>query len=244
VKLLRCRYNNAVYAGMLSKDEVVLETPNGKERAVKLEDVTLLAPVTPSKIVSVGLNYRSHAEELGMTVPHEPIIFIKPSTCVIGPGESIIYPPSAARVDYEAELAVVIKMEARNVPKVDAERYIAGYTCFNDVTARDLQTKDGQWTRAKSFDTFAPIGPWIETELDPRDLSLRTYLNGEVKQSSRTSELIFNIPSLIEFISGVMTLLPGDVIATGTPPNVGPMCPGDEVVVGIEGIGRLKNRVE
>jgi len=243
MKLVRCVYNNNIYSGVLEYDEVILKTPNIKPKTVKVNDVILLAPVEPSKIVSVGLNYRSHAEELGMAIPEEPIIFLKPPTSVIGSKEAIIYPKNVKRVDYEAELAVVIKKTARDISKNDAASYIAGYTCFNDVTARDLQKKDGQWTRAKSFDTFAPIGPWIETELDPTDLRLRTYLNGKIKQNSRTLELIFDIPRLIEFISGIMTLLPGDVITTGTPPNVGPMCPGDEVIIEIEGIGNLENHV-
>ena len=243
MKYIRCVYRSNVYSGVLENDKVILKTSNFKTETAKVNDVVLLAPVEPSKIVSVGLNYRSHAEELGMAIPEEPIIFLKPPTSVIGSKEAIIYPKNVKRVDYEAELAVVIKKTARDISKNDAASYIAGYTCFNDVTARDLQKKDGQWTRAKSFDTFAPIGPWIETELDPTDLRLRTYLNGKIKQDSRTSEFIFDIPHLIEFISGIMTLLPGDVITTGTPPNVGPMCPGDEVIIEIEGIGKLENHV-
>jgi len=179
-----------------------------------------------------------------MDIPSEPVIFIKPSTAVIGPGEAIIYPRSAARVDYEAELGVVIKKKARNVPAGNAAEYIEGYTCFNDVTARDLQKKDVQWSRAKSFDTFAPIGPCVKTDIDPSRLRIRSYLNGELKQDSNTSDFIFDVPRLVDFISGVMTLLPGDVIATGTPSGVGPMGPGDEITVEIEGIGRLTNRVE
>ncbi len=244
MKLVRFLHDNKEHSGILHGDEVTVDMPGNRGlESVRLDEVSLLAPVKPSKIVSVGLNYRDHAKELGMAIPAEPIIFIKPSTAVIGPGETIVYPRSSDRVDYEAELGVVIKDRVRNVPEKAAGGHIAGYTCVNDVTARDLQKKDIQWSRAKSFDTFAPIGPWVETDLDPGDLGIRSYLNGELKQDSRTSKFIFSIPRLIEFISGIMTLLPGDVIATGTPPAVGSMSPGDEVVIEIEGIGRLENHV-
>ena len=244
MKLIRFRYKDSEYAGTLSGGEVVSMDIEGNSFRLDAEEVSLLAPVRPSKVICVGLNYADHAKELGMTVPEEPVIFIKPPSSVIGPGETILYPSCSARVDYEAELAVVIKSEARGVTAANAKDHILGYTCFNDVTARDIQKKDGQWTRAKSFDTFAPLGPWIETDLDTSDIMVSSYLNGELKQSSRTSEFIFGISRLVEFISGVMTLFPGDVIATGTPPGVGPMAPGDEVMVEIEGIGRLVNRVE
>ena len=243
MKLVRFSYRDSLFNGTLQEDEIIVDSPKDISPRLKLEEVTLLAPVEPSKIVSVGLNYKDHADELGMAVSDEPVIFIKPSTAVIGPGQDILYPVTSARVDYEAELGVVIKKRARKVPREQVGDYIAGYTCFNDVTARDLQKKDTQWSRAKSFDTFAPIGPWIETDLDPGDLRVRSYLNGELKQDSRTSEFIFSIPVLIEFISDIMTLLPGDVIATGTPPGVGSMDPGDEITVEIEGIGRLVNRL-
>ncbi len=213
------------------------------DRYYKLSEVRLLAPCTPSKIVAVGLNYRSHAEEVSSQLPDTPLIFLKPSTSVIGPEENIIYPESSQRVDYEGELAVVIKTRAWRVPREQALNYILGYTCFNDVTARDLQSKDPQWNRSKSFDTFAPIGPWIETDLDPANLTLETRLNGELKQQATTSDLIFSVPELVSFISHVMTLLPGDVIATGTPSGIGPMKPGDTVEVSIEAIGTLKNYV-
>ena len=211
---------------------------------LSLGEAKLLHPVSPSKIVALGLNYRDHAEEVGLKLPSEPLIFLKPSTAVIGPGEAILCPPSSERVDYEGELAVVISQRTKDVSPEEAPRYILGYTCFNDVTARDLQYKDKQWTRAKGFDTFAPLGPWIETELDPRDLLLETYLNGELRQSTRTSRLIFDPYQLVSFISQVMTLLPGDVIATGTPSGIGPMEVGDQVEVRIEGIGSLVNPVE
>lgn len=239
MKLVRFSHDGKNLSGTLNGDEITASS-----KTFKLSEVSLLAPVSPSKIILVGLNYKDHAKELGMDIPEEPIIFIKPPTSIIGPEEDIIYPASSEQVDYEAELAVVIKKKARNIQRKDASHYIQGYTCFNDVTARDLQKKDVQWTRAKSFDTFAPIGPWIETDLDAGDLRVRSFLNGKLKQDSSTSRFIFPVPRLIEFISGVMTLLPGDVIATGTPPNVGPMRIGDEVIIEIEGIGRLRNKVK
>ncbi|MDP8298351.1 MAG: fumarylacetoacetate hydrolase family protein [Candidatus Tantalella remota] len=244
MKIVRVSHNKEVYRGILDGDDIRVDTPGEKPVIFSQKDVNFLSPVEPSKIVCVGLNYTDHAEELGMAVPADPVIFIKPSTSIIGHGGTISYPSSSGRVDYEAELGVVIKDYTRKVPASEAFAHIAGYTCVNDVTARDLQSKDVQWTRAKSFDTFAPVGPWIETDLDPADLGIRTYLNGDLKQESRTSRLIFDIPGLIEFISDIMTLLPGDIISTGTPHGVGPMCPGDEVTVEIEGIGRLTNRVE
>jgi 2-keto-4-pentenoate hydratase/2-oxohepta-3-ene-1,7-dioic acid hydratase in catechol pathway len=215
----------------------------GSNRYYKLEDLKLLPPCTPSKIVALGLNYHSHAQEIKMPIPTEPLIFLKPSTSVIGPEDNIIYPESSQRVDYEGELAVVIKSHTRRVSAKEAMTHILGYTCFNDVTARDLQYRDKQWTRAKSFDTFAAIGPCIETELDPSNVYLETYLNGELKQHTSTSDLIFPIPELVSFISHIMTLLPGDVIATGTPSGIGPMQPGDTVEVKIEPIGILRNYV-
>ncbi len=214
-------------------------TPNAK----KLEEVKLLPPCLPSKVVALGLNYRDHAEEVKLPIPERPLLFLKPSTSIIGPGEPIVYPKMSRRVDYEAELAVVIGKVARSVPEEKAVDYILGYTCFNDVTARDLQPKDGQWTLSKSFDTFAPIGPWIVTEIDPSNLDISTYLNGERRQHSNTKNLIFRPDQLVSFISQVMTLLPGDVIATGTPSGIGPMAVGDRVDIVIEGIGTLTNTV-
>lgn len=206
-------------------------------------DIQLLPPCVPSKIVAVGVNYKSHGDEMNHDPPDEPLIFIKPSTSVIGPEERIIYPSSSERVDYEGELGVVVKQTARYVPEEKAREYILGYTCLNDVTARDLQAKDKQWTRAKGFDTFCPIGPWIETDIDPSDLSLGTYLNGELKQLTRTSQMIFSVNKLVSFISHIMTLLPGDIIATGTTSGIGPMKSGDTVEIKIEGIGTLRNYV-
>ena len=205
--------------------------------------VALLAPCSPSKVVAVGLNYRDHAKELGFPIPEAPVIFLKPPTAVIGPGEAIVYPGMSSQVDYEGELGIVIKNLTSRIAPEDAFDHILGYTCANDVTARDLQKKDGQWTRAKSFDTFCPIGPWIETDANPDDLLIETYLNGERKQSSRTSQFIFKTDYIVSFISHVMTLYPGDLIITGTPAGIGPMKPGDEVEVRIERIGTLKNSV-
>lgn len=203
----------------------------------------LLAPCAPSKIVCLGLNYRSHAEETGLAIPSVPLLFLKPSTAVIGPEETIRLPPAARRVDYEGELGVVIGRRAKDVPEEKAAEYILGYTCFNDVSDRYAQKHDGQWTRAKGYDTFAPIGPWIETEVKPDDLKIETLLNGEIRQSARTSDLIFRVSEIVAFVSGVMTLLPGDVIATGTPSGIGPMDDGDIVEIRIEGIGTLRNPV-
>ena len=211
-------------------------------KTYELDKIKLLSPCLPSKIVALGLNYRSHAEETKLPIPQVPLVFLKPSTAVIGPGDEIVLPPlPKRRVDYEGELGVVIGRRARNVPQGKAGDYIIGYTCVNDVSERYAQRDDGQWTRAKGYDTFAPIGPWIETEVDPSDLKLETYLNGQLRQSARTSDLIFGVAELVGFISGVMTLLPGDVIATGTPSGIGKMSPGDVVEIRIEKIGTLRN---
>ncbi|QKW34686.1 fumarylacetoacetate hydrolase family protein [Actinomadura sp. NAK00032] len=219
--------------------------PTFTGQRLPLADVRLLAPILPSKIIAIGKNYADHVREMGgAEPPAEPVIFSKPSTAVIGPGEAIMYPEKLSeRVDHEGELAVVIGRLCREVPAARAAEVILGYTCANDVTARDLQQRDGQWTRAKGFDTFCPIGPWIETEIDPADLAITTSVNGEVRQDARTSLLLHGIPALVEYVSQVMTLLPGDVILTGTPAGVGPMGIGDEVTVTIEGIGSLTNRV-
>lgn len=208
-----------------------------------MNEVKLLAPCLPSKIICLGKNYLSHAEEFNSDVPSVPLIFLKPPTSVTGPDTQIVLPQGSGRVDYEGELAVVIGKKAKNVPQEQANEHILGYTCFNDVSERHNQKLDGQWTRAKGYDTFAPMGPWIETEISPDDLKLETFLNGEVRQSAQTSDLIFKIPELVHFISSVMTLLPGDVIATGTTAGVGRMNPGDIVEIKIEKIGILKNYV-
>ncbi len=211
---------------------------------IPLADVRLLAPVIPrSKVVCVGKNYLKHAAEMGGEVPDEPLIFLKPNTSVIGPGEPILYPEQSSEVHYEGELAVVIGRICRDVSAADAAKVIFGYTVANDVTARDLQAKDGQWARAKGFDTFCPLGPWIETNLDPADLGVTTMLGDDTKQDGRTSDMVFSVPDVIEYVSSFMTLLPGDVILTGTPDGVGPMAVGDTVSVTVEGIGTLTNRV-
>ncbi|MDD5154929.1 MAG: fumarylacetoacetate hydrolase family protein [Candidatus Omnitrophica bacterium] len=211
---------------------------------IPLDKVKLLAPgCAAGKIVLTGLNYRDHAKELGMALPQEPVIFLKPATSLIGHGGNIIYPEGVSRLDYEAELALVIKKTGRNIPEDKAAEYILGYTCLNDVTARGLQKKDIQWTRAKSFDTFCPLGPWLETELDTSNLKIASYLNGGKKQDSTTANLIFSANYLVSFISKIMTLLPGDIISTGTPCGVGPMAAGDKIEVEIEGIGLLTNQV-
>ncbi len=214
----------------------------------KLSDVRLLAPVLPrSKVVGVGRNYASHAAELGNDVPDEPLLFLKPNTSVIGPGETIRYPKQTDDLQFEGELAVVIGRICREVPAAQATDVIFGYTIANDVTARDLQRSDVQFTRAKGFDTFCPLGPWIETDLDPQHfldgVGLQTHLEGDLKQDGNTRDMVFDVPTLIERISSVMTLLPGDVILTGTPDGVGPMQVGDEVEVSIEGLGVLTNTV-
>ncbi len=208
-----------------------------------LRQVELLAPCQPSKIVCLGRNYVAHAKEHGADVPKAPLIFMKPSTAVIGPGEAIVLPAQSQQVEHESELAVVIGRRARHVARADAAGYIFGYTCGNDVTARDLQSGDGQWTRAKSFDTFCPLGPWIETELNIADLAVICRVNGATRQSGRTSELVFDIPLLVSHITSIMTLLPGDVIMSGTPAGVSPIYAGDSVEVDIEGIGVLRNPV-
>jgi 2-keto-4-pentenoate hydratase/2-oxohepta-3-ene-1,7-dioic acid hydratase in catechol pathway len=210
-----------------------------------LESTKLLAPVTPSKIICVGRNYREHARELGNEVPTELIIFLKPPSAVIGPEENVVYPPISERVDYEGELAVVIEKPCRNLrADEDVRRYIRGYTCLNDVTARDLQRKDGQWTRGKGFDTFCPVGPVVSDEPDPwAGVTVETRVNGELKQHGTTRDFIFPLDEILRYCSQVMTLLPGDVIATGTPSGVGSVKPGDVIEVSIAGIGTLRNRL-
>ena len=197
----------------------------------------------PSKIIVIGLNYRDHAKELKMEIPEYPMICLRPPTSVILNGETIIYPSQSQEVHYEGELAIVVKDKIRNVPIDEVSQHIAGYTCANDVTARDLQRADGQWTRSKSFDTFCPLGPKIVSNVDPTNLEIRTRVNGVTKQHSNTKNMVFNVYELVSFLSGIMTMLPGDVIITGTPPGVGPIVPGDTVEVEVEGIGILKNKV-
>jgi 2-keto-4-pentenoate hydratase/2-oxohepta-3-ene-1,7-dioic acid hydratase in catechol pathway len=249
MKLLRFAADGQACYGAIEQRQIreLVVAPFGAlkfgPRSFQLEDVTLLPPCDPSKIVAVGVNYRAHAQEMGHRLPDEPLLFLKPPSAIIGPGVAIHYPDGVTRLDYEAELAVVIKKKTRSITPAQAHEAVLGYTCLNDVTARDLQQKDKQWTRAKSFDTFAPIGPWIVTDLDPSNVKIEGILNGQTRQSSTTADLIFPVPVLISFISSIMTLLPGDVITTGTPSGVGPMQRGDTIEVVIEGIGRLSNVV-
>ncbi len=256
MKIIQFRKDGKEKTGLLENNRVTelscstLEAINSlsikkykKDSVYKIEDIKIESPVLPSKIVCVGLNYVDHAKELNMDIPEEPIIFLKPPTAVIGHLNNIIYPNSSKQLDYEAEIGIVISKEAKKVKEQDANEFIGGYTVFNDVTARDLQQKDGQWTRAKSFDTFAPIGPCIETELNPMNQKISLKLNGEIKQNSNTKNMIFDVYELVEFISNIMTLKPGDVIATGTPPGVGPMNVGNTVEVELESIGALKNYI-
>ncbi len=208
-----------------------------------LEEADLLPPCLPGKIIAVGLNYRDHAAELEMPIPDEPVIFMKPNTSLLPAEGVIVYPPECNQLDYEAELALVVRERCRRVTASEAKDLVLGFCCANDITARDLQRKDGQWTRSKSFDTFCPLGPWLETEIDPADLDIILRLNGEIRQRSSTSMMIFNPYELFSFVSRVMTLEPGDVIMTGTPSGVGQMRRGDLVEVEIEGIGVLRNKV-
>lgn len=212
-------------------------------RSYRPDEVTFLPPTEPTKIVCVGLNYGDHARESNLPVPAEPLIFLKPTSALIGHGGVIRHPAQSQRVEFEGELAIVISRRCAQVSEAEALDYVAGYTILNDVTARDIQLRESQWTRAKGFDTFAPCGPWLVEGLDPSNLSVQTLVNGEVRQQSSTQHLIFPVPKMISYISQVMTLEPGDLIATGTPAGVGPLKPGDRVEVRIEGIGSLINRM-
>ncbi|MGI6707037.1 MAG: fumarylacetoacetate hydrolase family protein [Clostridia bacterium] len=250
MKIVRAEYGLEVFYGILDEGrikrlkDVPFQVLDWDGRCYDLKEVKLLPPCEPSKIIAVGVNYNDHAVEMGHDLAEDPIIFLKPPTVLIGPEDSIIILlPSSQRVDYEGELAVVIGKECKAVSAEEADRYILGCTCFNDVTARDLQRKDGQWTRGKSFDTFGPTGPWIETEINYNDVEITTLLNDKIMQRSRTSRLIHPIDKLVSYISRIMTLMPGDIIATGTPAGVGPMQEGDCVQVRIEGIGTLRNYV-
>jgi 2-keto-4-pentenoate hydratase/2-oxohepta-3-ene-1,7-dioic acid hydratase in catechol pathway len=251
VKLVRFRFADRIATGAVDAGSDSIRVlkgtffedplPTGEE--VPLDDVRLLAPVLPSKLVCVGKNYAAHAAEFGMKVPDEPLLFLKPSTAVIGPNDPISLLPISNRVDYEGELAVVIGRLARDVRAEDSYRYILGYTCANDVTLRDLQKTDDQWTRAKGFDGSCPLGPWIETDVDPNDVFVETRLNGDVVQRASSSEMVFGVATLIEYITTFMTLLPGDVLLTGTPEGVGKLTAGDLVEVEVDGVGSLRNEV-
>src|SRR5215210_3976989 len=239
MRLVRFRHGDRIATGAIEpgSDEIRMlrgtffEDPLPTGETVALGDVLLLAPVLPSKLVCVGKNYATHAAEFGKKVPEEPLLFLKPSTAVIGPGDPIRLLRISRRVDYEGELAVVIGRLARGVRTEDAFKYILGYTCANDVTLRDLQKTDDQWARAKVFDGSAPIGPWIETDLDPNDVIVRTRLNGEIRQQASTSEMVFGVATLIEYVTVFMTLLPGDILLTGTPEGVGTLSDGDVVEI-------------
>lgn len=250
MRLCRVSANNETFYGVLEGELVCrlacapFEGIQLEGREYPLSQVRLLAPVEPSKVVCIGKNYYAHAVEMQSTPPEQPLMFLKPSTSVIGPEDVILYPPDSERLDYEAELGIVISRRCKDVAEDDFKDVILGYTCINDVTARDLQAKDGQWTRAKGYDTFCPIGPWIETELDPFSVRVESRLNSKVCQSESTSIMMHNVKKLIAYITRVMTLLPGDVIATGTPAGIGPMQAGDWIEVEVEGIGVLRNRVE
>lgn len=251
MRLVRFRFGDRIATGAIDDDSngvrilqgTFFEDPLPTGEVVSLDDVRLLAPVLPSKLVCLGKNYAAHAAEFGMKVPEEPLLFLKPSTAVIGPGDPIRLLPISRRVDYEGELAVVIGRLARGVKSDDAHRYILGYTCANDVTLRDLQHTEDQWARAKGFDGSCPLGPWIQTELDPNDVRVETRLNGEIRQGGQTSDMVFGVATLIEYITEFMTLLPGDAILTGTPEGVGRLAAGDVVEVEVEGVGSLSNPV-
>ncbi len=246
MKIVRLRYKESVCFGVIDDSTVWILGPGDElGPGISLEQVDILpSPVLPGKLVCVGMNYLAHATEMNSRLPDEPLIFFKPPSAVIGDNEFIVCPEQSDNVHYEGELALVVSKKCRGVTKEQAKDYILGWTCANDVTARDLQKKDGLYARAKGFDSFCPIGPWIETSItDPANLGLKTLVNKEVKQDSSTSDMIFDPYYLLSFVSGIMSLEPGDVILTGTPPGIGPISPGDIVKVEIEGIGCLKNYV-
>jgi 2-keto-4-pentenoate hydratase/2-oxohepta-3-ene-1,7-dioic acid hydratase in catechol pathway len=247
--ILRFSYQGRVHYGLLSGQRLRLYQGSpfaggqpGKATA-PLEKVRLLAPCRPSKVVAVGLNYKAHAKEVKKALPEEPMLFMKPSSSVVGPGDTVVRPEISQRVDHESELGVVIGKKCRLVSKEQATEYVLGYTCLNDVTARDLQAKDIQYTRAKGFDTFCPLGPVIALDLDPNQQTVKALVNGKVRQNTKTSDMIFDVYHLVSFISQVMTLNPGDVIATGTPSGISPLKAGDVVSIDIDGVGRLDNPV-
>ena len=250
MKIYRFVHNGAPAIGVASGEHLIrhsghdaLHLADPTDDRVLISAATLLPPVVPSKIVCVGRNYAEHAKELGNEAPAEPILFLKPPSALLPPHGAIVRPPQSQRVDFEGELVLVFGKEAKNVGRDRWRDVVHGFACGNDVTARDLQKKDVQFTRAKGFDTFCPIGPCIETELDPSRLSIATRVNGATKQDGNTSQMVFDCGFLVEFITSIMTMLPGDVIFTGTPAGVGPLAAGDVVEVEIEGIGTLRNAV-
>lgn len=248
VRIVRLFHEGDVRYGLADESTVTLISDEPfaaweTEAVIPLPHAQLLSPCVPTKVVCAGINYRGHAKEMGHALPDEPVIFLKPPTAVIGHGAEVHIPQGFTTVDYEGELAVVIGRRTRNVTPEEALEHVLGYTCGNDITNRVLQKKDGQWTRAKSFDTFCPLGPWIETDVDPGELTLQTFVNGELRQSGETSDMIFSVPELVSFVSSVMTLLPGDVVMTGTPAGIGPVVSGDTVEVRIDGIGSLISHI-
>jgi 2-keto-4-pentenoate hydratase/2-oxohepta-3-ene-1,7-dioic acid hydratase in catechol pathway len=250
MKIYRYKYKNKISFGLLEEERLypiegsIFRKFKTSKKWILIGEVTILPPVKPSKIIAVGVNYKDHAMERGRSLPKEPLIFLKPPSAIVGSNDIIVYPEMTRRVDYEGELALVIKRKASRLQEGDeVDDFILGYTCFNDVTARDLQERDVQFTRAKSFDTFAAVGPCIATDIDPYRVRIKTFLNGKLRQSGNTGNMIFSVSYLVRFISHIMTLSPGDLITTGTPAGVGPMSPGDRVDVQIEGIGTLSNTV-
>ncbi len=248
MRIIRFFYKKRIYWGAVDNNSIRLFEANPLKnsallnRSLPLNAVRFLPPVEPSKIILVGLNYKDHAKELSMRLPKEPLIFLKAPSSLVAHGEPILYPRGVNMLDYEAELAIVIKKEGRNIPQQQVEKYILGYTCLNDVTARDIQKRDVQWTRSKSFDSFCPVGPWVQTRLQ-FPVRVRSYLNDSLRQDSSTDNFIFSIPYLVSFISRSMSLYPGDIISTGTPVGVGPLSPADTVEIEIEGVGKLRNPV-
>jgi 2-keto-4-pentenoate hydratase/2-oxohepta-3-ene-1,7-dioic acid hydratase in catechol pathway len=250
VKIVRFRAGDDIAYGLAEAEGVTLYQGSPfvawepTETLIPWEAVQLLAPVLPSKVVAVGQNYADHADELDSPVPEEPVLFLKPATSVVGPNVPVVHPPASEEVHHEAELAVVIGRPARNIRAEDASQYVFGYTAANDVTARDLQNRDGQWTRAKGFDTFCPLGPAIETELDPLErLAVICRVDGDVRQAGFTADMVFGVAEILEFASAVMTLLPGDVVLTGTPAGVSKVEPGQMMEVEVDGVGILANRL-
>lgn len=250
MKVLRYTYKETCGYGVLQGEDIypvigdIFSDYTLSKETIPFKEATVLVPCEPNKIIAVGLNYSEHAKEMQEEQLKDPVLFTKPTTALLAHGGTICRPAVSQRIDYEAELAVVIGKICKNISADEAEKYIFGYTCLNDVTARDLQKQDGQWTRAKGFDTFAPVGPWIETEVNPNHLSIRLEVNGEVRQQGNTDMMMFSPQKLVSFVSGIMTLLPGDIITTGTPSGIGPMEPGDTVSVIIEKIGSLTNIME
>lgn len=246
MQIIRAAYKNIAFYARIEDGKLhCLDSSKGIASPVSVEEAQLLPLSVPTKVVCVGLNYKEHAAETGMALPDEPLIFLKPPSAVVGFRDPIVIPEGVGRVDYEGELVAVIGRKCRNVSVEEAREVVFGWTCGNDVTARDLQKKDGLFARAKGFDTFAPVGPWIETEVpDPGNLAIVTTVNGTVRQRGSTADMVFHPYALISFASRIMTLLPGDLLFTGTPPGIGPLAPGDEVVVDISGVGRLANPVQ